>query len=256
MIIYYIEKESIDYIKSKWLTFLPCFNEDTNESFLKKWEETTHKPLFKETRFGEFPDFTLPPGTSEVDAVKLVYGNLATLDETSANFQDVWAGLCIKYFWPYTKARWMKDKSITVDIVNKHFFFEKDLNRESFSRNAISRLWWIGKFTYDEEHTENPWWLTELIAPSSDQVASWIERSISNNLTVTRALGRAIIDVRAQGKEVNTIAFRAISKYINILSGSYIIDCMSEDRLKNKIQSELEKIVDTSLESKQKPSKE
>lgn len=47
--------------------------------------------------------------------------------------------------------RWGIDQKCTVSAVKDHFFFGQKAGRRSLTRNALSRLWWIGRLTYDEK---------------------------------------------------------------------------------------------------------
>ncbi|MDY3116277.1 MAG: DUF6339 family protein [Sutterella sp.] len=255
MKIYYIEKDALSYLTNNLPTFLPTFRYSTNEVFLKKWKESTSLNLFSESHFSDCEDFSLDysrdeAGKFEAEQVKTVYSHLSFIDETTATQEQIWAAFCLKYFWTFTINRWGGTDKISVQFIKDHFLFRHSDNRKSFDRNAIARLWWLGKITYDETNSENPWWITEVITSSSDRILNWMGRSLSNNIMITRALCRGIRAVEKDGKTVDMYDFRDISKFLNALAGNYIIDCMSEDRLSEKITSELYKIFERKENSK------
>lgn len=62
-----------------------------------------------------------------------------------------------------------------------------------------------------------------------------LERNTSNNPSIIRPFLSAIIDVRKSGREINTDQFGLLAKYLNLLGGIYILDCLPEERIYEKI---------------------
>ena len=111
------------------------------------------------------------------------------------------------------------------------------------TRNAMSRLWWIGRLTYDEKRTD-PWELTRFICESSDYIMHALERNTSNNPAIIRPFLSAIIDAKANGLAINTDRFGDLAKYLNLLGGIYILDCLPEQRIYDKIYARAIEICD------------
>ena len=152
----------------------------------------------------------------------------------------MWAGLCLGPFWDYVKYRWDINKKCTVGNVQQHFFFGFGARR-SLTRNALSRLWWIGRLTYDEKRSD-PWELTKFVCESSDYIMHILERNTSNNPSIIRPFLSAIIEAKAQGLPIDTNIVGELAKYLNLLGGIYILDCLPEQRIHDKMLAKANEI--------------
>lgn len=112
------------------------------------------------------------------------------------------------------------------------------------TRNALSRLWWIGRLTYDEKRSD-PWELTKFVCESSDYIMHILERNTSNNPAIIRPFLSAIIEAKAQGLPIDTNIVGELAKYLNLLGGIYILDCLPEQRIHDKILAKANEICKT-----------
>jgi len=204
---------------------------------------------FIDTKYQSINDFTLDMSANkskafetEFENVKRVYSNLMFLTDSMAADERLWAGLCLGRFFDYVRYRW--DVS-SVSGVLQHFFFHGP-KRRALTRNAISRLWWIGRLTYDEKRT-NKWELTKFVCSHSDHILHFIERNTSNNLHIMRPFLEAIIDARKDGYDLNTDDVGNLAKYLNLLGGMYVLDFMPEEWIKEKTQKKIEIIIKSSF---------
>jgi len=151
----FVSYDNIDIIKSNLKEWVENFKLDSSD-----WlQEKLGNILFSDTKFGDVPDFGLDmtadkPFLTEAENAKRVYGNLHFLSDSQASDERLWAGLCLGPFWNYVKYRWEIDKKCTVANVQQHFLFGFGARR-SLTRNALSRLWWIGRLTYDNGNSLN-----------------------------------------------------------------------------------------------------
>ena len=136
-------------------------------------------------------------------------------------------------FYEYTQYRWKIALKCTKQDVKAHYFFGFGARR-SLSRNALARLWWIGRLTYDDSRP-NPYELTKFVCENADHALHIIERNTSNSPTIIRAFVSAILTARAEGLNINTDIVGELSKYLNLLGGTYILDCLPYDTIYNKI---------------------
>lgn len=173
------------------------------------------------------------PYFTDFENVKRFYQNLRFLSDSQASEERLWVSLGIHNFWEYIQYRWNIKKKPTFENINQHFFFAYR-PRRSFTRNALARLWWIGRLTYDETR-DNPFELTEFVCESSDFIMHILERNFSNNLDLIRPLISGLLNARNDGVNINTNLVGELTKYLNLLGGTYIIDCMDEDVLESKI---------------------
>lgn len=109
------------------------------------------------------------------------------------------------------------------------------------TRNAIARLWWIGRLTYDENRTD-PYELTKFVCENADYIMHVLERNTSNNPMIVRAFLGAVIDARNEGLAINTDVVGALAKYLNLLGGIYILDCLEPNTIHQKIFEKARKI--------------
>ncbi len=173
------------------------------------------------------------PFLTEFENVQRVYNSLSFLSGSQASDERLWAGLCLNHFWKYTQYRWNVVEKCTLESVKNHFFFGQSARR-SLTRNAISRLWWIGHLTYDPSR-ENPYQLTRFVCENSDYIMHILERNTSNSPMITKAFISALLTAREDGCAINTNTVGELSKYLNLLGGTYILDCLPESKIYDKI---------------------
>ena len=157
-----------------------------------------------------------------------------------ASDERLWAGLCLGKFWSYVNYRWEISKKCNISTVKQHYLFGFGARR-SLTRNAMSRLWWIGRLTYDETRPD-PWELTEFVCENADYIMHTLERNFSNNPAIIHPFLSAIIDARKNGLRINTDIVGELSKYLNLLGGIYILDCLPYSKIYEKIYTKIEEI--------------
>ena len=200
---------------------------------------------FIDTRYKNVGDITLDMSAekgkeylTEFNNVKSVYSALKFLSDSTASEERLWAALCLGPFYPYVQYRWGVQ---SVNGIKEHFFF-MGANRRALTRNAVARLWWIGRLTYDESR-ENPYELTEFVCNHSDYIMHFIERNTSNSLHIMRSFIEAILDEEKKGIILNTDDAGELAKYLNLLGGMYVLDVMPEEWIKEKIAQKIQQIV-------------
>lgn len=228
-----ISLDNIDLIKTNLASWLDYFKEDSSDSL----EEAMGEKLFQDASFPEIDDFSLTvdetkSASNEFENVKQIYGHLKFLSNSQASDERLWAGLCLKPFWGYVKTRWDIDKKCTESSIKQHFFFAYGVRR-SLMRNALARLWWIGRLTYDEKQLD-PWVFTKFICESPDYIMHILERNTSNSLEIMRPFLNAILDARKAGLKIDTNVVGYLAKYLNFLGGTYILDCLPEETIYKK----------------------
>lgn len=240
--------------KIKFLT------EDTIE-FLKKNSESLYKEVFltgeknleeflgdvgkiMETPF-EIEDFVLEmsqPGGKEpltdAENAQRVYSHMKALSDSQASDERIWIAYTLSEQIDYMKYRWKPSSS--KDVLNR-YFFNYSKNRSLF-RNGMARLWWIGRVTYDEKRTD-PFELTKFICNHQDFMETICGRSTFNNPVVQKATLNALYDVLKDKQGDNREIIREIAKYVNLLSGTYILDMLTYEEVYGKVHSKLLEIV-------------
>lgn len=240
MKIQFIATEKLNFLKDQTCVE-QCLNKYQNYPSNDWIEDICDGSPFVDTKFGNTNDFSLDMSAdksktfeTEFENVKRVYDNLKFLTDSNASDERLWAGLCLGPFFEYVRYRW---KIGSVSSVLQHYYFNGS-KRRALTRNAISRLWWIGRLTYDESRP-NKWELTEFVCSHSDYIMHFIERNTSNNLHVMRPLLEAMIEARKDGCNLNTDDAGSLAKYLNLLGGMYVLDFMPEEWIKNKIKNKI-----------------
>ena len=234
-IIQIIKEDDLELVKKEIQSYAPAFLKRDNKALI---EMLGHDP-FINSKF-EINDFELDMSAeksfnTDFTNVKLIYGNLKFLTPSQASDERLWAGLALTRYWEYTKYRWnIQSNNSTVNILN-HFFFGYGKNR-SLTRNAISRLWWIGKLTYDKS-LENPFELTELLCRSSNYIQDGLERNISNNPEIILPFLKGVKKAEKDGFEISKNSFSKLAKYLNLLGGTYVLDVIPSNLIEEKIYS-------------------
>jgi hypothetical protein len=186
-------------------------------------------------------DFTLDmssekPEETDIENVKRIYTNMIALTETQASDGRLWTGLAHGVFWEYMRYRWSVSKRKPTELdINNHFFFGSSSMRRSLFTNSLSRLWWIGRLTYDEKRT-NPFELTEYLRKDfATRTHDLFSSNYSSNPTINRALLSSAIELERQNIQISRKVFREMIKYFNIFGGTHILDYFTEKELKDKI---------------------
>ncbi len=226
----FVSFDNLDAIKANLSSWTDNFKQNSSSWLTEELDNS----LFLDTKYGDIPDFTLDmssdkPFLTEAKNVRRVYDNLKFLSNSQASDERLWAGLCLGPFWQYVQYRWDIKKKATPENIMQHFFFGFGARR-SLTRNALSRLWWIGRLTYDDSRT-NSYELTEFVCENSDYIMHILERNTSNNPMIIRAFLGALLDARNEGLNINTDTVGELAKYLNLLGGIYILDCLPQEKI-------------------------
>lgn len=229
-----ISQDSIDIIKSNLEIWKTRFDADDATWLEKKLEGM----LFLPTSYEDIPDFKLVmdgenPFATETKNVEIMYSNLQFLTDSQASDERLWAGLGLSYFWKYIKYRWGIDGRSSVDTLRNHFFFGMG-PRVSLTRQGVARLWWIGRLTYDGQRSD-PFELTKLVCEQASFIPDILERNTSNNPRIVHAFLDALLALRVEGITITAELVRELSKYLNVLGGTYLLDCLSPEKIMLKV---------------------
>lgn len=238
----------VPFINTDDLETLKLSIPQTREDYLlpsNDWiNETSGHDIFRKTG-EEMPETDLDmsadkPDQTDFENVKRVYGGLRRLSDSKASDERIWSALALGPFYNYVQYRWLsrKDADKISDGTIKEKFFKSGGGRRSLLRNAISRLWWIGRLTYDEKR-KDPWELTEFICRHSDYIFHILERNTSNNPQIVREFVSALKDGEQMGLKVNTDMVGELSKYLQILGGVSVLDLLPEGVIREKILKKL-----------------
>ena len=194
----------------------------------------------KETAY-EIDDFVLEMGQpdgkeplTDAENAQRVYNHMKALSDSQASDERIWIAYTLQEQLDYMKYSWKTTSS--QDMLNR-YYFNYSKNRSLF-RNGMSRLWWIGRVTYDEKR-EDPFELTKFLCNHQDFIETICGRSTFNNPIVQKATLNALYDVLYDRKADNREIIREIAKYVNLLSGTYILDMLSYQEIYDKVYRKL-----------------
>lgn len=138
----------------------------------------------------------------------------------------LWSALSHITFKDYVLNRWRKDDG-TVRLDQRFFATEGRSSLLYF--NAISRLWWSGYLTYDEEkERSNPYHLTETLFSAQQIQKDLMDQSMSMNKTVVKGLLLALKGIQEETGNASTRVFRlCCDSYLNHYGAVSILDTLS-----------------------------
>jgi hypothetical protein len=189
-------------------------------------------------------DVTLPTLYPEQDdyvniiQIYNVFKDVLTPKQASNPY--LWSYLAQCEYWDYTSKRWAKP-GMSVDSIKQRFFcYTEKGSRIGFLRNAISRLWWAGYLTYQEDKPGNPYELTNLLCSNSDIFLWILDHNFSMNRDVCIGILSAIKEINDDpalpnvGKSAKTgeYEWRGLCKYINRFGAVTLLDALTRDDIK------------------------
>lgn len=231
MILPFFKKETVAFLKKNLCHYIENFAGDNSWVQLVCEDER----VYCDSKI-EYEKFDLDmskenPFDTEYENVKQCYLHLKHLTDVQASDERIWSALCFGPYYDYTKYRWGINELSPVDKIKQHFFFAYGARR-SLTRNAMSRLWWIGRLTFDEVEKFK---YTKMVCESADAIMHILERNTSNNPDIVKPFLRGIMRAREDGVSVDTNKIGDLAQYLNVLGGTYILDCLNGSVIEAKI---------------------
>lgn len=155
----------------------------------------------------------------------------------------LWSALCHITFKDYILKRWKKaDDTVSID---KRFFATEGRSSLLYY-NAISRLWWSGYLTYDEERkNSNPWHLTEILFSAQQIQKDLFDQPFSMNRTIVKGLLSALKRIQEErGNACTTIFRKCCDSYLNHYGVVSILDTLSAKEVEDIAYAYMKKISD------------
>lgn len=142
----------------------------------------------------------------------------------------LWSALSHITFKKYVLNRWKKDDG-TVRLDQR--FFATEGRASLLYYNAISRLWWSGYLTYDEEReSSNPWHLTETLFTAQQIQKDLFDQSFSMNKQIVKGLLSALRRLQEEQGNSCTPTFRkCCDSYLNHYGAVSILDTLTADEI-------------------------
>ncbi len=213
---------------------MSLYQHEGNGWISKKFGDTKY---FKESRIDvSLPSLDVAAGEfANAIAIHNAFKDRITPKQASNPY--LWTYLSHCEYWDYTFKRWSKE-DMSVDTVKQRFFCgPEEGNRIGFLRNSISRLWWAGYLTYQDDKPAAPYELTQLLFSHSDICQSIIERNYSMNKEIAIGILRAIKEINDDrslkdvgiSEKTGEYEWRDLCKYLNRYGAVTLLDTLSCD---------------------------
>lgn len=253
----------INFLKQSALDTLKE-NIDSNIELYKSQDNAWINDFFdNESPFSEFKDeiseFEMDmseddPTKTDLNNIKIIYDNLKGLSDSQACDERLWTGLCHDKLWKYMQYRWGKvifgtDNSSDIKKkIERNYFYGKGSKRRALAFNGIAKLWWIGKYTYDDK-LENPYEITEYVVNDFATTTLYLLSSnFMSNREIRMGMFKAILEFEKMGIKIRRNRLNELIKYLNILGGTYLLDTFNEDEIKEKCLSYLNRMLSDEID--------
>ncbi len=155
----------------------------------------------------------------------------------------LWSALCHITYKDYILKRWKKaDDTVSID---KRFFATEGRSSLLYY-NAISRLWWSGYLTYDEERkNSNPWYLTETLFSAQQIQKDLFDQPFSMNKTIVKGLLSALKRIQdEQGNACTPVFRKCCDSYLNHYGAVSILDTLASAEIEDIAYAYMKSIVE------------
>ncbi|MDR0850142.1 MAG: hypothetical protein LBN07_01510 [Christensenellaceae bacterium] len=212
-----------------------------NDDWLKKYfMEVDIQEFYKTSSvYVNFPTLLTENGklsdadkcSQDLTNVKILYSALKDkISPQQASNYLMWTAVAHMVYPAYILARWQKDYG---EINFEERFFATRGRQSLIYYNAISRLWWCGYISYDEEcKNTNPFHLTEVLFTAQEFCKDFTDTAYSMNKTIARGVLRAVKGVKEKiGEKSISDCFRDFNKYFNRYGAVTVLDYLSEEEV-------------------------
>lgn len=175
---------------------------------------------------------------------KILYENLKDISDNQAVDERLWAGLTHSIYYNFVQKRWAYDENNMKQanyIKSRYFYSEKS---KGVFRNTLSKLWWIGRLTYDPKRS-NKYELTDVLGNGdmATRVNDMFTSNFSRNSKAGHAFLSAIKEYEDNGLKIGGYTYRKAVQYMNAYGGITLIDYLEEEEIKEVVSNKIEKIL-------------
>lgn len=237
-------KKDVELNKEKYYLDTPWLQEYFDEKGISDFVRTSTIKVGDISTFQYTGDDIESKNKDDIQNIKTLYTQFkGKLTPTQASDPCLWTALCHVSYKDYVMKRWQKDDG-TVRLNQR--FFATEGRASLLYYNAISRLWWSGYLTYDEEKAKtNPWELTEILFSAQQIQKDLFDQPFSMNRTVVKGLLRALKRIQEETGNAATPTFRkCCDSYINHYGAVTILDMLSSDEIEDVAYKYMKGIID------------
>ena len=242
MKIHFLKNDSLIALKTNIQLHLKYYK-NINNNWIYEYFEGNNPFMEYQSELEEFSlvaDDADDLGKQDVKNAIVLYSAMKSLSDTQATDERLWAGLCHGDFWNYLHRRFNSENNgkISEKDIKARYFFGQNKKR-SLIVNPLSKLWWIGRFTYDKDR-KDPFELTKYLendfATKSIVIFS---NNYMGNHNISVALLSALLRLEKEGFTIKGRRKRDVyyeaTKYLNVLGGTYILDYFMSEEIEDKV---------------------
>jgi hypothetical protein len=193
---------------------------------------------------------------SDLINTRHVFDAFGEMTPQQASNPYLWSYLSMVDFWQYSKWRWGRnmDEGKTDDEIIEGEAATQGESKRSVNikqrylctpsrigllRNSLSRLWWYGYLTYDEDNPADPYHLTRLMTSDTDLCQNLVQHKYSMNKTITLGFLEGIKKYIEEGGILLHENERSVIKYINRYGAVTSLDVLSREDIAELIYNYL-----------------
>lgn len=253
----------LHFMKEEYLHSLKLNLKNNFEHYNDKSNEWIYEFFHKENPFVEIDlqveEFTLSNKLNDDDDVSkqdienaiTLYTAMKNISDVQASDERLWAGLTHCDFWNYMHYRWLnvksnikKDGDISSTIGSRYFF--NLTPRRSLITNTLSRLWWLGRLTYDENREDKFELIRYFEKDFSSKILIIFSSNFTGNLEITKGLISALMKLEKENYKVydgnKRSVFTKAGNFLNVYGGNHILDFYTAEEIEDKVLNHMYKI--------------
>lgn len=251
----YITDEGVANLKNNFTVNLPHYKSKDNKIFLNYLKDNNYllESAYECNDFFSDLKYSKDSNHLDLENIKTVYSAMKDIPASVAFDERLWVGMTHTIMWEYIKKRRKEEafdyngKNQQDKIYNSFFTYTKHGKKRGTFVNCVSRLWWAGYLSYDEDNKENPFELTEQICKTG--FSSTIVLLSSSNILSRKETIIAVLSVTKKRREAGYIITRndlvGAVKYLNLVAGITLLDLLGRDEIEEMIDDYYDKKLKT-----------
>lgn len=156
MVIHFLKADGLAALKTNVKEHVKLYENPTNDWIYEYFDGDNpfaeYKLQIEDFQFSDAKNQNHDSAKNDVENAIRLYSAMKGLSDTQAADERLWAGLCHGDFWEYMHNRWEGSRFYgdpVSGLLWRYFFNTKSGVRRALFRNTLSRLWWLGRLTYD-----------------------------------------------------------------------------------------------------------
>jgi hypothetical protein len=182
----------------------------------------------------------------------ILYESFKGLTPSAATQEALWVGMLNTYYIDYLMAeiKEILGRKNEDSLIETLITFTNG-NIRSLAIQRLAKYWWFGYKTYDLEHPQDPYWLTDFFGANdaSGKSVGVFSSKLTNNKTFMLGIIEAIKEKHEAGLITNNkYPYAYINKYFNFVGGVRILDIMSREQVKDEAMRVLDDVIEGRVE--------